>query len=256
MFAHSAYGIQASHIFFAYSACDLHILSLFSAHHPYDVHVPPSFICMLCVYVHSSLLFCSGSVCYIHGSLLSLAFLWIDFLTRFCQESSIFELQGYLLSSCWSLVAALGNYYHPLGPICDFRSMLNDGRPKIRPHYWSTFPTRLGTWASHDALFIFIWCTFSRLCFSSILGGLKALKLMLLGGGRHGWSVLNSCWNWVGQVFIQGWFLELFRVPSRLTFWGHFGSQILHYRHFGATLGGFGGSKTRVWFLIDFWVPL
>ena len=116
--------------------------------------------------------------------------------------------------------------------------------------YYLLFGALLAHFLAHGRLMMhvssFFWRTFSRLCFSSILGGLKALKLMLLGGGRHGWSAVNSGRIWVGQVFIQGWFLELSGVPSRLTFWGHFGSQILNYRHFGATLGAFRGSKMRV----------
>ena len=89
----------------------------------------------------------------------------------------------------------------------------------------------------------FCWRYFSMLTFSSILSGLRALKWMLSGGGRHGWSVVNSGRNWVWQVFIRGWFLEISGVPFRLTFWGHFGTQIGYYTSQVAPEGSKEGSQ-------------
>ena len=148
---------------------------------------------------------------------------------------------GYLLGSFWALLAVLATiitHWDPDVILGQFSGMVGQ-----KSHF--LFGALLAHFLAHVRLMMhvssFFWCTCSRICFSSILGGLKALKFMLFGGGRHGWSVVNNCRNWVGQVFIQGWFWELSGVPSRLTFWGQFGSRILYYRHFGATLGAFGG---------------
>ena len=125
MFAHSAYDIQASHIFFAYSACDLHILSLFSAHHHYDVHVPPCFICMLCV-LHSFSTPFLFMLCVLHPWITPSLCVFVDwFSNTVCvRNRQYLSSGGYLLGSFWALLAVLGNYYHPLGPRCDFRSIL------------------------------------------------------------------------------------------------------------------------------------
>ena len=184
MFAHSAYDIQASHIFFAYSACDLHILSLSSAHRPYDVHVPPWFICMLCV-LHSFITPFLFMLCVLHPWITPFLCVLVDWFSNMfsVRNRRYLSSGGYLLGSFWALLAVLGNYYHPLGPRCDFRSIFNDGRPKMLPPFCNTFGTLFGTWASHDAFFIVLLTYFFK-------------ALFFIDFGRPKGSKINAFWRW------------------------------------------------------------
>ena len=144
------------------------------------------------------------------------------------------------------------NSNRPLDPRCDFRSIFNEGAHENLVSFWSTFGTLFGTWGSQVAFFIVFLMYFFEARFFIDFGWPQGSQI----DAFWGWPTWLKCGKYKSDLSFAGFYTRLVFGALQGTLQAHFLRSFWEpnpplYALWG-DFGSFGGSKMRVYFLIDF----